>query len=245
MSQFSIGNYRRQELIRVATLEGQLRLPFRPLHFLLLLCFWFSGATALIYEVLWMRQFTDRIGSTSLATSLILTAFMGGMALGAHLARIRAPQFYNRLQLYGLPELGIGLYALSSPLWFGLLDQFSPLMHTSDNFLTLLSFRFALASLLLIVPTACMGATLPVLLDSLTRRPERSGQASGLLYGMNTLGAVAGTLLAGFWLLATFGLRSSVAATALINLLVGGLVLILANNRVETEASALQAPVRR
>lgn len=86
---------------------------------LLLTCFFLSGASSLIYEVVWLRLLTLRFGSTALAVSAVLAAFMAGLALGSFLLGRVADRLAEPLLAYGIPELGIGLYALAVPAIFG------------------------------------------------------------------------------------------------------------------------------
>ena len=87
------------------------------------LCFVLSGATGLIYEVLWARMLGLVFGATTLAVSTVLAAFMGGLALGSALAGKLAPRIRKPLSTYGLMEIGIAIYALLVPFLFRLVDQ--------------------------------------------------------------------------------------------------------------------------
>jgi len=135
---------------------------------LVLCCFFLSGLTGLIYEILWTRMIVKVIGSAPFAVSIILTVVMGGLGLGSYLAsrvidRIEAPQ--KLLRIYALLELAIGGYGIVLP---GLILAFKPLYGVLYNqlfnyflfynFLTLIG-----CSILFLVPVTCMGATLPVL----------------------------------------------------------------------------------
>lgn len=202
-------------------------------------CFWLSGATALTYEVLWMRYFTDLMGSTSLATSLILTSYMGGMALGAALAKRWADRLKSGVRVYGWLEIAVGIYALISPLMFKGLEALYPvlLQNLPSSLILSIAVRFALACLILLIPTVCMGATLPIMIKALTTSVQETGTKSGWLYGINTLGAVSGTLLAGFLLVPTFGVHNSVMAVALINIVLGAAVVGLSFRQTLVPAS--------
>src|SRR5215217_1731848 len=87
------------------------------------LCFVLSGATGLIYEVLWARMLGLVFGATTLAVSTVLAAFMGGLALGSALAGRLASRIRKPLGTYGLMEIGIAIYALLVPFLFGLVDH--------------------------------------------------------------------------------------------------------------------------
>src|SRR6266540_110798 len=111
------------------------------------LCFVFSGATGLIYEVLWARMLGLVFGATTLAISTVLAAFMGGLALGSALAGRLASQIRRPLRAYGIIEIGIGLYALLVPLLFSLVDNVYALIWQQfhPSFFAFSLWRFALS----------------------------------------------------------------------------------------------------
>src|SRR5215510_12812779 len=129
------------------------------------LCFVLSGATALIYEVLWARMLGLVFGATTLAVSTVLAAFMGGLALGSALAGKFSRAIERPLITYGLIEIGIGLYAILIPFLFNWVDNAYAFVyqHFQPGFFVFSIWRFALSCLLLLIPTTLMGATLPVL----------------------------------------------------------------------------------
>ena len=141
----------------------------------LLICFLLSGATSLVYEVLWVRMLILRLGSTSLAISTVLTAFMAGLAFGAWAAGRYSSRITRPLAAYALLELAIAGSAVLLPLGFEAIDpvyravwqQFQP------QFLTFSLLQFAFTFLLLFVPTAMMGATLPFCPRLLSAIPMR------------------------------------------------------------------------
>src|SRR2546423_9549861 len=92
------------------------------------ICFIFSGATGLIYEVLWARMLGLVFGATTFAVSTVLAAFMGGLALGSAWAGRAGAKIKRPLRTYGLIEIGIALYALFVPVLFGLIDQLYALL---------------------------------------------------------------------------------------------------------------------
>ena len=83
---------------------------------LILLFLLLSGACGLVYEILWMKMLTLTMGNTVFSITTVLTAFMGGLALGSFLAGRFIDKIKNPLRTYGLLEGGIGLYALLLPL---------------------------------------------------------------------------------------------------------------------------------
>lgn len=191
--------------------------------------FFLSGAFALIYEVSWVRAMTLHFGSTSLAISTILTAFMGGLALGAWVSGRMADRITAPLTTYGAIEILLALYALFTPIlfrWaFPVFDWFGSNVTQSLWFLSLV--RFVVAVILLLPPTMLMGATLPVLSRFLVLQERDGGRGAGLLYGVNTVGAFVGTLTAGLLLLPTWGLQKTIVFTAVGNLVLGVVTLVV------------------
>ena len=136
---------------------------------LIAICFVLSGATGLIYEVLWARMLGLVFGATTIAISAVLAAFMGGLALGSEMAGRWGTRLRRPLRSYGLIEIGVGLYAIAIPMLFRWIDyayatiwaRFHP------GFYGFALSRFLLAFIVLSVPTTLMGATLPVLAAAL------------------------------------------------------------------------------
>jgi len=190
---------------------------------LILLLFFLSGATGLVYQVVWTRLLILVFGSTVLGISTIVTAFLGGLALGSFLFGRKADLLPRPLRLYGWFEILIGLYALAVPFLFdGAVPLFRWFWEVSGFHYEALSvFRFVMASLLLVLPTTLMGATLPLLVSFASRGKGRTGEKAGLLYGLNTLGAVLGTLGSGFFLLPAVGVQKTIFLCAVANVVVG------------------------
>src|SRR3989442_7312573 len=126
---------------------------------LIAICFVFSGATGLIYEVLWARMLGLVFGVTTLAISAVLAAFMGGLALGSALAARFAPRINRAVRVYALIEIVIGVYALAVPLFFRWVDRAyaGVWQNLHPGFYGSAISRFALASVVLIIPTTLMG----------------------------------------------------------------------------------------
>jgi spermidine synthase len=196
------------------------------------LLFVLSGATSLVYEVLWLRQLILIFGSTQFATSTILSTFMGGLALGAFGAgRLLTGRQVSPLRIYGVLEIGIGLYALLVPTLLGALSPVYRMIWqagASESFMMLSLAKFAGIALILLPPTVLMGASLPVLARQVADDPDRIGGKVGLLYAINTLGAVLGTFIAGFIAIPGIGMQRTLWATAAVNLLLGMVAILLA-----------------
>ncbi|HSD79985.1 MAG TPA: fused MFS/spermidine synthase, partial [Solirubrobacteraceae bacterium] len=196
-----------------------------------------------MYEVVWLRWLVQLFGATTLAVSTILTAFMGGLALGSWLGGRAAPRLARPLRAYGLLELAIGAYALLLPLT---LDAVPPLLARlgateASSFGALSLARFGLAGALLLLPTACMGATLPILAQALATEAGRLGGRVGRLYAVNTAGAVVGTAAAGLALLPAVGVSVTNRLAVALNLAVG-LAALAAAGRLPAPAPAPGGP---
>jgi len=192
-------------------------------------CFVVSGATGLIYEVLWARMLGLVFGATTLAVSTVLAAFMGGLALGSALAGKLAPRVRKPLSTYGWMEIGVAIYALLVPLLFRWVDHVYVLIwqQLQPGYFAFSLWRFFLSGLVLLVPTTLMGATLPVLAAALVSSSERDSNSVTRLYACNLAGAIAGTLAAGFVLLPALGIRTTIAVAAMLNVMVGIVAIVL------------------
>ena len=192
---------------------------------LVLLLFFFSGALALVYQVVWARMMTHVFGSTAVAVGTVLAAFMAGMAIGSWTIGRLADRSENRLRLYAWLEIGIAVAALVSHLALDRLDAVYPVLHgfVGGAGMLLALIRFLAAFLLVVIPTVLMGATLPVLSRFLVTGRGRVGAQLGTLYAVNTLGAVAGVLLTGFFLIGRYGIHAPVYGAVIGNLMIGGI----------------------
>jgi len=209
---------------------------------LVLLLYFFSGASALIYQVVWSRMLMHVFGSTAIALGTVLAAFMAGMAVGSWSIGKMADRSKNCLRLYANIEIGLALTALVSHI---LLNRISPAhlaLYDLFGFSTLIfSFiRFLLVFLLVMAPTILMGATLPVLARYLVNRKTRVGINLSTLYTINTLGAVSGVLLTGFFLIGTHGIHIPVYIAVISNLLIGCIAWLV--SRRNAYHAALHSP---
>jgi spermidine synthase len=197
----------------------------------ILACFFLSGASGLILEMLWTRMLTLVFGSTTLAVSTVLTAFMGGLGLGSYLAGKFADRLKTPVRAYAAVEASIGVYALLVPV----IISFYPALNRGlwsafgDRYALLSVLRFVASAALLILPTTLMGATLPILARHFVQHPwelRRVGLRIGTLYAVNLFGAVAGSFFAGFVFLPLFGLRWTNVTAAAFNLTLAAAVLL-------------------
>jgi spermidine synthase len=190
---------------------------------LIAICFLLSGATGLIYEVLWARMLGLVFGATTVAISVVLAAFMGGLALGSALAARFAARIKRPVRSYAFIEIAIGLYALAVPLLFRGIDRIYAQIwqHFHPGFFGFTLSRFLLATSVLLIPTALMGATLPVLTAALQRSSQNIASTIARLYTWNLTGAILGVIAAGFFLLPQFGVRTTIWIAAATNLAIG------------------------
>src|SRR5437879_2130506 len=212
------------------------------------LLFFLSGATGLVYELLWVRLLYQAFGSTIESVTTVVAAYMGGLGLGAWLLGRRSDRHTRPAALYGRLEIAIGVFGLVSPFVLALAHR---VYVGAAGAVGLgggvsVALRFTLAALVLLVPTTLMGGTLPVLTRAFmgTER-DRLKRSLGWLYGINTLGAVAGTALAGFFLIEYVGIRASLWATAAVHLGLGAAALALGRplEPVPVPALAVDGPV--
>ena len=190
---------------------------------LLSLLFFCSGACALVYQVIWLRLLALVFGVTVYAASTVLASFMGGLAVGSYTAGRFAGRLRSPLRAFGLVEIGVGVSALATPLVLDIIKSvwvaISPSLPASLAFVTVARFLAAFA--VLIVPTTLMGATLPIVMRSAMARNVAAGSRVGLLYAINTAGAIAGALLAGFYLVPDVGVSRTFWIAASTNTLIG------------------------
>ncbi|RKZ06287.1 hypothetical protein DRQ32_11350, partial [bacterium] len=202
-------------------------------------CLLASGAASLTLEVVWSRLLKLVFGSTTLAISTILVAYMLGLGLGGLLGGRLAARLRNGLRAYGWIEIGIGVYALLVPTLLSLFPLANRLVLGALPFWPAALVRFLLVLIVLLAPTILMGATLPVLVQALVHGRGCPARRVGLFYGLNTLGAVCGVFGATFLLFPAVGLRTTNlvgAGTALVIGLVTLLWIAPAYGRVKGSA---------
>jgi len=202
--------------------------------------FFLSGISGLVYEIVWLRILTRILGCTVYATSVILAAFMAGLALGSYLSGRFSGAAKDKLRLYAFLEISVGISAFLLTFF---LKELTPLYRAAYTMVG--GDRFALSLIqsavmfaILLVPTTLMGATLPVL-SAHTKRYESdfSGRTSRL-YGLNTLGAFIGVMASGFFLIGSIGESSTLMTAVLINLAVAFLAFLIAKDEGGYEGAA-------
>lgn len=197
--------------------------------FLIIIALFLSGASALIYQVLWTKQLTLIFGSQTLAISTIITCFMGGLSIGSFLLYKYGKKISDVVKVYGIFELIIGIYALLIPFIFSYMDVLYQQIwiYIDYNSFSLIFIRFLLCFLVLILPTTLMGATLSLIIKYYVTSDKKIIEYTSLLYAINTLGAVIGTYAAGFYLIQTYGISNTNFIAVILNFLAAILAFIV------------------
>ena len=190
---------------------------------LLLLLFFGSGVCALVYQVMWLRLLALVFGVTVYAASTVLAGFMAGLGIGSFAAGRLATRITRPLAAFGIAEALVGITAFVSPVVLDALTKAWVSIHPSlpDSLAAVTIIRFVVAFVVLIVPTSLMGATLPLVIKSAVAREDRIGGRIGLLYAINTTGAIVGALVAGFYLISEVGVHLSFRLAAIGNIAIG------------------------
>ena len=195
--------------------------------------FFASGASALIFETLWFRQAGLAFGNSIWASSLVLSGFMAGLALGNALAARAGERLSNPVRAYAIAEAaialtGVGLVYLFPVLGAMLAPMFRPLL---DHPWALNPLRLLVAFVLLLIPSTAMGITLPLLTRALLRDEREFGRVLGALYGWNTLGAMAGVVAGEMFLVGRYGVRGTALAAGALNLIAAAIAGLLSVRR--------------
>lgn len=208
----------------------------------IIVLFFASGFSSLIYQVVWTRMLVLVFGATTFATSTVLAIFMGGLALGSFIAGKFCHKIKRPLIWYGVLEAIIGIWAVMTPSMFAAATPVYKAVWqaTHASLVELSLLRFACTAVILIVPTTCMGATLPLLARFVTSSLESIGSRVGTLYAVNTLGAVGGALTTGFLILPMLGLSATLWFGANVNMFLLIAVLALAKIVGETKRSVAE-----
>ncbi|MCY1021384.1 fused MFS/spermidine synthase [Pyxidicoccus sp. MSG2] len=201
-----------------------------------------SGATALVYELVWSKYLGNVLGNSGQAHAVVLATFMGGLALGASVFGRTADRVKNPLALYGLLELGVGLYALAFPYVLEALGALWLVLAPGVPDGWRVAPRLLVASLSLVVPTLLMGGTLPALVRHFASSLAGVQRELARLYAVNSLGAAVGVFLAGTHLVPAFGLAASARGAAGLNVLLALAALALARQHPPTLAPGQAAP---
>jgi spermidine synthase len=228
-----------------------IRFPIMPL---LLLLFAGSGCAALIYEIVWYQMLQLAIGSTSVSMGILVATYMGGLCIGSiWLPRTRWAQ-QHPLRVYGYLEAGIAAFGLL--VLFGLPLVNRVYVAGVESGMPGMLLRGLIAAVCMLVPTILMGASLPAIVRWVKVRKSNQSEVSsqetdsnnttwwGLLYAANTVGAVAGCLFAGFYLLRVYDVTVGTLAAAAINLVVAAVSLAVAARSADIPPQAPATKIR-
>lgn len=215
--------------------------PLVPTPVALLLVVSFGTAVAsFVYEITWIRMLSLVLGSATHSFELMLSAFIFGLALGAYWIRGRADRVRDPLVLLGTVQWIMGSLAVATlPLYMASFSWVATLLDTfkqSDaGYQGFLAARYAICLLVMMPATFCAGITLPLITKMLMDDggPMRGERAIGAVYGLNTLGSIAGVLLAGLLLMPLLGLKLLLIAGALVDIGLGLLILVAARRAGE------------
>jgi spermidine synthase len=200
---------------------------------IILICFFLSGFLGLVYEIIWIRKLGLIFGTTVFSMTTVLTAFFGGLALGSYIFGRLTSRTDNPIRIYAFLEGLVGVFALIFPLMLRLFGWlYTPIYdQIYQSFFILTAIRFIFFVLLLIIPTTMMGGTLPLLSQYFIRSNETIGVKSGLLYGINTIGAAIGAFICGFYFIHFIGVDTTNYLAGVINLIVA-IILYLSSRRL-------------
>lgn len=216
----------------------------RALFTLIVALFFLSGASGLVYQVIWVRLLTRIFGTTTFAVSTLLGAFMGGLGLGSYVAARFLVRRRSPLLLFGLLELGVGAYAVSLPALLPLAEGVFLSMARGGALSPFgeSALKVTLSFVLLLPPTTLMGASLPLLVKQTTRELGYLGRKAGDLYALNTFGAGVGCFAAGFYAIPSLGLAGTTLVAASVNALVGVVAIALSWRLGTTDVEVRSQP---
>lgn len=201
-----------------------------------LILFFGSGCTSLIYQVLWMRELGLLFGNTAHAAAVALTAFFIGLAVGGYVWGKRAEKLTNPLRTYGYLELGVSLAALGYFLLIPAYQYIYPSMFSSfsGQVNIFLAIKFILAMLFLFPAAFLIGGTLPVMSQYVARDINRMSRKVSILYAVNILGASVGALAAGFYLPILLGIQATYLVAVGITVFIGLSAIYISRTKVNT-----------
>ncbi len=209
----------------------------RSYRYLIYSLFLLSGVSGLVYQIVWTRMLVLVFGNTMLATSTVLSSFMGGLAAGSFVfGRYIDKRPRPLIRVYAMLEAGIGIFALLFPAILSVVTPiYAGLYNLVEGNIVLLNLvRFIVCFAIIVIPTFLMGGTLPVLIKRFCGKGSSIGRPTGFLYGLNTAGAVIGTIACGYFLLRFLGMQKTTWVAVAINLGVAATAWILSGGAKES-----------
>lgn len=200
----------------------------------------FSGACALVYQVAWFRELRLIFGASTASSAAVLAIFMGGLGVGGWRLGKRADASANPLAMYANLEVAVAIAASTTPalVWVANTVYVASGGSASLGIGGASLLRLLLTVIVLGPATFLMGGTLPAAARAVEHEDDGARRRVATLYGVNTLGAVAGTLVANFLLLEVLGTRMTLWMAALINALVGMIARSLARRSAAVTPAA-------
>ena len=213
----------------------------------LLALFFVSGAAALIYQVLWVRELGLLFGSTAQAAALTIAVFFTGIATGGAVWGRRAPRLANSLQGFGWLEVGVAVTALGHLVLIDVYHVVVPVLVGPPGGHPVLEtvVKVVVATAILLPPSFLMGGTLPLMTQHLVRSRDRLGTTGTAIYAVNTAGSALGALAAGFVLPMALGMRGAYLLAVGLDLAVGATAVLLARRDPPPAADPTLAGDRR
>jgi spermidine synthase len=186
----------------------------------------FSGAAALVYQVLWIKQLSLVVGVEVYSIAVAVSAFFAGLAFGGFVIGRWADRLARPLLLYAILEIGIALLGIVATL---LLAHAAAPFASMENRIRVLAWLLPFA--LVGIPAFLMGGTLPVAVRSWPLGDGSIASTGGAFYAANTAGGIAGALLSSFAFLPWVGVRGTAFAAAVLNLM-SAIIAFTLNNRL-------------
>ncbi len=217
--------------------------------FALYALFFLSGAAGLIYESIWTRYLALLVGHSAYAQILVLTIFLGGMAVGSFLVGRYSERLRSPLIWYAIVEAAVGLLGLLFHPTFRVVsaaayDSIFPALVASPGAQS--AVKWLLAALLILPQSILLGATFPLISAGILRRWKSSpGRVLSWLYASNSFGAAVGVLLAGFYLVSRVDFPGTLDVAAALNFAAAAVTLVLVGRRKESFAAPTVATPER
>ncbi len=185
--------------------------------------FFLSGFTGLVYEICWIRKASLVFGTTIFALSTVVAVFFAGLAIGSYLLGKYTDKTSQPLKAYAFLEIVLGSIILINPAMFLLFNKFYGLLYPIifQNIIILSFIRILFIAVILLPPTILIGGTLPLFCKQYVTDERKVLLSVGLLYSLNTLGAVIGTLCCGFILIPRIGVNQSIRLCGILNIIIG------------------------
>jgi len=217
--------------------------PLRYIKPVTLVCFFLTGVTGLVYELVWVRMLILSFGSTQFAVTTVLTTFMAGLAIGSLLFGRLIDRYEHPLRVYGILEMVLGGYCILTPLIFSAIKSLYLSLFSGGGvqYAAFNPTQFMLAFGGIILPSILMGGTLPVLTKYFTATREEIGFKVGLLYALNTFGSVVGCLATGLFLLYLLGVTSTIYLAGMIDILIGVVIVTLSRRSLSSRRETARA----